>query len=142
MRRSIRHPADIPIEVSVAEEGREQREAMKDVSYGGLSFRSHVRLRAGTVVAIRIPLLTPPFETRARVKWCRKRPGGHYDVGVAFTDPQEAFRTRMVEQICHIEHYRREVLEREGRDLSAEEAASEWIGRYAATFPTLDKGDA
>jgi len=47
------------------------------------------------------------------------------------------FRLRMIEQICQIEHYRKEVKLVEGRDLSAEEAASEWISRYASDFPPI-----
>jgi hypothetical protein len=42
----------------------------------------------------------------------------------------------MIEQICHIEHYRKEVKLVEGRELSSEEAADEWITRYAGDFPT------
>jgi hypothetical protein len=41
----------------------------------------------------------------------------------------------MVEQVCAIEQYRGEVLENEGRELTAQEAAAEWIGRYAGRFP-------
>jgi hypothetical protein len=43
----------------------------------------------------------------------------------------------MIEQICHIEHYRQEVLRVEGRKLSSKEAASEWISKYARDFPAL-----
>ncbi len=134
MRQSIRHPSDIPIEISINE--LEQREAMNDVSFGGLSFRSRDYIKAGTTIAIRIPFVEPPFETTAKVRWCRKRGPECYDIGVAFPDREEAFRTRMVEQVCHIEHYKREVFEKEGRRLSSEEAAAEWIRRYAATFPS------
>ncbi len=42
---------------------------------------------------------------------------------------------RMVEQVCHIERYRADVLEREGRALTGEQAAEEWIKRYAEDFP-------
>jgi len=41
---------------------------------------------------------------------------------------------RMIEQACHIEHYRK-VWSEKGRQLSAEEAAKEWIEQYAAAFP-------
>ena len=43
----------------------------------------------------------------------------------------------MIEQICHIEHYRKEVERLEGRALSAHEAAGEWISKYAGDFPAL-----
>jgi hypothetical protein len=41
----------------------------------------------------------------------------------------------MVEQVCHVESYRRAVEQREGRQLTAEEAAEEWISRHASSFP-------
>tara|TARA_R110001592_G_scaffold59660_13_gene181124 strand:+ start:5431 stop:5568 length:138 start_codon:yes stop_codon:yes gene_type:complete len=40
----------------------------------------------------------------------------------------------MVEQVCQIENYRREVKKREGRELDPEEAAVEWIAAYAEDF--------
>jgi hypothetical protein len=46
----------------------------------------------------------------------------------------------MVEQVCHIEEYRRTVQRLEGRELSAEEAAFEWIHRFAAQFPETGNG--
>jgi hypothetical protein len=41
----------------------------------------------------------------------------------------------MVEQVCHIKQYSKEILEKEGRKLSDEEAAVEWIEKYAKDFP-------
>jgi hypothetical protein len=41
----------------------------------------------------------------------------------------------MVQQVCSIENYRREVQQREGRALTTQEAASEWIAKYAGRFP-------
>jgi len=49
----------------------------------------------------------------------------------------EAFAARMVEQLCHIAHYRLNAAKREGRKLSPEGAADEWISRFAARFPPL-----
>jgi len=43
---------------------------------------------------------------------------------------------RMIEQICYIEHYRKEVLLNEGRRITSEQAALEWIEKYAQDFPT------
>ena len=43
----------------------------------------------------------------------------------------------MVEQACYIKQYQREILASEGRELSSDEAAMEWIGKYAASFPKL-----
>ena len=56
-------------------------------------------------------------------------------MGVQFLDATDAFRARMVEQVCTIERYRTQVREQEGRELSAHEAAAEWIGKFAGRFP-------
>ncbi|MDQ7076211.1 MAG: hypothetical protein Q9O24_13960 [Gammaproteobacteria bacterium] len=61
--------------------------------------------------------------------------GFHIQVG--FESYNEAFRLRMIEQICHIETYREYVYQQQGRQLCYEGAAQEWIERYASTFPTL-----
>ena len=51
------------------------------------------------------------------------------------------FRARMVEQVCHIEQYRHEILKNEGRKLSSEAAALEWIQKYAPLFPGSDNDE-
>ena len=48
----------------------------------------------------------------------------------------DAFKTRMLAQVRQIRKYK-EILEKQGRYLSIEEAAMEWINRYAAEFPPL-----
>jgi PilZ domain len=133
-RAFIRHPANIPIEVSTGGGVARRRQRGHDVSFGGLAFFSDLCLDSGTTVEVRIPDVEPAFEARAQVAWCKEE-DDHYAVGVRFLDPSDAFRARMVEQVCSIESYRREVREREGRTLTGEEAAHEWIRKYAARFP-------
>jgi hypothetical protein len=134
MRHFIRHPADIPIEVTPVDQGGARPPRLVNVGMGGLAFRAHDPCAPAHVVTVRINYVHPPFESRARVAWCRPC-DGEYELGLAFIDPDDAFRARMVEQVCHIEHYRRQVRETEGRSLTPEEAAREWIERNAAQFP-------
>jgi hypothetical protein len=135
LRKFIRHPADIPIEFCADDEpSASQHGLAHDVSFGGLAFEAEKCPAHGSVIEIRIPMVEPPFETRGQVVWCRKL-DGHYEVGVRFLESTDAFKTRMVEQVCHIEQYKRDVLEREGRKLSGSAAAREWISKYAADFP-------
>ena len=47
---------------------------------------------------------------------------------------QEAFRMRMQQQCQRIGLYRQAVLKETGRLLTPDEAALEWIARYAASF--------
>jgi hypothetical protein len=41
----------------------------------------------------------------------------------------------MLEQICHIELYKKELRKKKGRKVTGEEAAIEWITNYADKFP-------
>ena len=139
MRRFIRHPAHIPIEVVATPADGPEVERLHDVSAGGLCFDAQHSFPTGAVLRIRIPYIRPTFEAPARVAWCKQH-GGSFEIGVSLLSSDDAFRARMVEQLCHIEDYRKDVLQREGRDLSDEEAALEWIGRYAQDFPALERG--
>ena len=134
MRKYIRHPSDIPIEYDLEEVVAEKREYLNDISKGGLSFKSNRHINTGSLIQIRIPIREPVFEAEGVVVWCRKN-NGYYDVGVEFRDLHAGFGLRMVEQVCHIEQYKKDVLKNEGRELSGEEAAVEWITKYAKDFP-------
>jgi hypothetical protein len=135
MRQFIRHPLDVPIEIRCVPDGSYVLECTQDVSFGGLAFLSETAIEPGGIIKLRIPYFKPAFEvTAAQVTWCKKI-GSKYAVGVEFLDSAEAFRVRMIEQVCHIESYRREVEQREGRHLTDEEAAAEWISLYASSFP-------
>lgn len=139
MRQFIRHPVSIPIEVCASEHTDCALHHAVNLSLGGLEFDSDAEIEPGSLVEVRIPIIEPAFATRGRVAWCQRR-GDTVELGVQFLDADEAYRTRMVEQVCHIEEYRRRVRDLEGRDLSAEDAASEWIHRFAAQFPEAGNG--
>lgn len=139
MRQFIRHPTEVTIEVSAGEQLDHALRHSRNVGIGGLAFQSDQAIEAGMIIDLRIPLVRPPFETSARVVWCRATDAG-WELGVEFLDPDDAFRARMVEQICHIEDYRNGVQRSEGRTLSVDQAAMEWIGKYAAGFPDAAGG--
>jgi hypothetical protein len=132
-REFIRHTADVPIEVRTVE-GEQTSATGLNVSHGGLAFVSELCPAQGATIEIAIPDVDPPFQAHARVAWCRPEDDA-FLVGVEFLDSTDAFRARMVEQVCTIERYREKVREEEGRELSAHEAATEWIGKYAGRFP-------
>lgn len=104
------------------------------IGIGGLAFRCAGGLEPGAVVHLRISCVDPKFETEARVVWCRDN-GSDSELGVEFLNPDDAYKARMVEQVCHIENYRQHILSSEGRTLTPEEAAIEWVGGFAAGFP-------
>lgn len=133
-RQFIRHPADIPIEISAGDPSFGGPHHTSNLGLGGLAFLCQHEVDPGSVIAVRIPVVRPVFSTAARVVWCRAGQAG-YELGVEFLDPEDAFRVRMVEQVCHIEKYRQAVLRDEGRPITSEEAAMEWIEKHAAEFP-------
>jgi len=134
-RQFIRHPATIPIEARrVGQPVAEEALLAYCVGMGGLAFRGHVRLEPGSLVFLRISCVDPVFESNARVVWC-KDAGNDAELGVEFLNADDAFKARMVEQVCYIENYRQQVLNAEKRELSPEDAAFEWVEKYAAMFP-------
>ena len=135
LRSYIRHPSDIPISIdSIDSQARQLRQQLSNVSQGGLAFESTNSMEAGSIIRLRISLVQPEFIMEGVVTHCDKEED-HYIIGVKFVRPDDQYVARMVEQICHIEHYRKEVALREGRKLSAEQAANEWIEKFAASFP-------
>ncbi|GGX41474.1 PilZ domain-containing protein [Saccharospirillum salsuginis] len=134
MRQYIRHPTDIPLHYQVADAPEECHPHLRDVSTGGLSFTADQPFEQGQILTIQIDVTDPPFEISGEVVWCHAR-DGEYLVGVCFDSVEQAFALRMVEQVCHIEQYRAAVRQLENRELTAEEAAHEWIQRHARDFP-------
>ncbi len=138
MREFIRHPVDIPIEFQQQDEQSSRHlETLANISQGGLAFRSQIALGVGMLIQIRIALHQPVYQARARVAWCRPAETGYY-IGAALLDPGELFHARMVEQLCYIEHYKQMVLRTQGRRLSGQDAALEWISKFAGSFPQTE----
>ena len=140
IRKFIRHPADVPIQVTldwVDDENDETvDQTITNVSLGGLAFHSAKPLEVLQRVRISIPVLQQENHLVGNVVWCEKSDVG-FEIGIEFEHSRDVFRLRMIEQICHIEHYRKEVEHQEGRKLSSQEAAKEWISKYAGDFPAL-----
>lgn len=133
-REFLRHTVHVPLEVDHVGVSKPHMERGINVSYGGLAFLSTACPVVGEILRLRIPTVEPAFEARARVAWCRPE-SEKFLVGVQFLDATAAFRSRMVQQVCSIENYRKDVEQGEGRVLSTQEAAAEWIARYAGRFP-------
>lgn len=149
-RQFIRHPLSVPIKVwrtskieedsfnhQLAKQNVNTQEMSQNISLGGLAFSSITPWVANTLVSLRIDIVEPVFETVAKVAWCRSSAAGSYEVGLKFLNPHDLEEARMVEQICHIENYRRE-LEKNGRNLSIEDAAVEWITEHGHHIPMIE----
>ena len=133
VRRHLRLVTDLPAELSLGEVVASESVYLNNISEGGLSFNSMVALAPGTAIGIRIPIAHPILSTVGRVAWC-KSARLHHVVGVEFTDADPRFRTTMVRVVRSINEYRARILQQEGRALTGQEAAIEWMAREGAEF--------
>ncbi len=133
MREYMRHPSNIPVDVKVTGKQELCNAQALDVSIAGLCCEVDAPVEPGCMVNFSVPSLSFDYTGEGRVVWCRPKKG-RYQLGIEFCSGRDAYRARMVEQVCQIEAYRRRVEECEGRRLDGEEAAAEWISRFAAKF--------
>lgn len=133
-REFIRHPSSIPLEVSPHAAREQLNLKLNNVSQGGLSFDSPVEFHQGTLIKIKIRSVTPVFQVNAVVLWCEESED-HYELGVRFLDQDDAFRVRMIEQVCHIEEYRKKKQRQLGKRITKNKASLEWIEKFGTNFP-------
>ncbi|KEF31313.1 MAG: PilZ domain-containing protein [Gammaproteobacteria bacterium] len=138
MRRFIRHPTEFPILIFAGDCASGDEASMCDISQGGLACRLTRKLRVGETVALGIPSIQQDYRIAGQIVRCRRCRAG-YRIAVQFSDEAESFKTKMVEQVCQIEHFRRELC-REGCELDSEAAAREWISRFGGQFADIFSG--
>lgn len=134
MRQYLRHPSDVPIAYRLGEVVANRSHYLRNIGKGGLCFSSRIAIALGAHIHIEIPIAEPVFKADGIVVWCEPA-DDDFEVGVRFEGVDSDYGLRMVEQVCQIEHYRHEIYKSEGRLLTSEEAALEWIQKYAAGFP-------
>lgn len=129
----------MPIQVAASDDAHPQVAQKDDItlnlSQGGLAFYSQYTLPVGQGVFLSFPWLREKQEPLyALVAWNKKNNRG-YDIGVVFSDSDDLFKVRMVEQVLQIQNYQKQQFTQHGRDIPVEQAASEWIAQYASDFP-------
>ena len=133
MRRHDRHDSNIPIRIHTESPLEDASTALINIGSGGLSCSLPLPVTIGNTVEIEITLTDPPATLAGTIRWCKKF-HDHFDIGIEFSQQGDPFLLRMVRQICAIEEYRHEQFRQNERELSSEEAAVEWIEKYAADF--------
>ncbi len=128
----IRHPDEIPLELQVVEQTFDTASSTMPL---GLVCTSAAMLASGQLVNIRAHGLINNPDITGQIQWCYAQ-NDHYELRILFSSDEHAQRMRMFEQVCHIRHYRQWVHDQQGRALSEDEAALEWIAKYAALFPS------
>ena len=138
IRRLIRHVTGIPVEITLDynDRYRAEEDEITNVSLGGMCFIAEDQLDISDEIQVKFPALQNDKSLNGKVVWCNKSKRG-YEIGLEFEDPAEVERLKIVDQICQIETFRKET-EQQGRKISSEQAASEWISQYAGDFSALN----
>lgn len=133
----IRHPSEVPVQIEVSD-SQLSSPALSQSKGTGVFIHTAKSYPINSCVEVKIRVQNPDFVATGYVDCCEPVANGiGYQTGIVFNCPDTAFAVRMIEQICHIEQYRQQVSHNEGRELSVDNAAQEWISLHAADFPEL-----
>ncbi len=136
MRGDIRHITDIPIEYDIVKTLIHKKSYLNNISKGGLSFKSDDDLDFNTLILVQIPLINPVFKINAEVISCKHK-NTQFVIGVEFLEKDKKFKELIIDQICYIENFRKEILQKEGRVISGEEAFETIIKEHTKDFPKI-----
>lgn len=137
----IRHPSEIPAQLSLCSPADFKHRSIDAAGHIGISITTEQFYPMGTPMNFQISFQKPAFQAVGHTTWCIPQRDGSFLTGIIFDDPETAYAVRMIEQICHIEQYRQAIETSEGRQLTQEAAASEWIARFAKDFPNCVPND-
>jgi hypothetical protein len=135
-RKFIRHPTELPLSYHRVECTQVESTPRFENDLVGLSFESNEPVEPGAILDVTVRAYNEDHTFQGQVVRILYL-GNRYEIGLCFNSESSAFRVRMIEQICHIETYRRRLCEIEGCSIATERAAKEWIEMYSAQFPKL-----
>lgn len=134
MRGTTRHNTSIPVDLQINGKGAQLSSLrVANISAGGLGIYAPSAVATGTPVTLNFCDTWPDYVIRGDVAWCLDEPQG-YHLGIEFQHANEAFKARMLAQFGQIQRYRSSVRQNEGRRLTTDQAAREWIDLYAEAF--------
>lgn len=129
MRQHARRATQIPLRYYGYGMPDHEMGQLRNVSLSGLSFKSRYSFQAGSKLLVNIPLTNPTFMANGFVVWCHHS-DSFYEIGIKFQEMNEEPQKNMFEQVCLIEKYRTDIKNSEGRDISSEQAAEEWLSQF------------
>jgi hypothetical protein len=132
----IKHPDDQPISLRCLRQPANNFNAQRYRISGGVRISVNELVEPGAIIEIETRIQDRVVSFQGRVIWIKESPSKSKQLGLVFDNAEEAYRARMIEQLCHIEHYLRRQ-NAEGRTLNARHAANEWINRYSPDFPQI-----
>jgi hypothetical protein len=106
----------------------------ENIGAGGILFLCARGLVEGTVVRIDLQVENRRFTLDGKVVRAEKTEEGKYSIAVAFSQPSELLKVRMMEQIVRIEQFKSRLERRFKTKLDFAAVAKEWIRRYSKMF--------
>lgn len=131
----VAHPKDLPLEITLIEDQTFPVNTEEKLGFVGITCLAANHYESGRSVRVTLEEIDPNFCVTGRIVWCDKELG-EYRIAIEFPIKDECYCVRMVEQLSQIEHYRRQA-KTQGRRLNYNEAAAEWIQKFAASFPAF-----
>ena len=135
-RKFIRHPTELPLFYHRAKNTKAFSTPCFENDLVGLCFESNEPVDLGTILDVTVRAHNEDHTFQGQVVRI-SNVGNRFEIGLCFNSESHAFQARMIEQICHIETYRRRLCEIEGCSIDIERAAKEWIEMFSAQFPKL-----
>ena len=133
----IHHPAEVPVKIAVSD-NQFPLQSIDETACMGVYIHTSTCYPVNSCVEVEINVQSPAFFAKGYISSSEPvKEGIGYETGIVFDCPETAFAVRMIEQVCYIEQYRQKVSLTEGRELTIDSAATEWITQYAANFPEL-----
>jgi len=137
-RKFIRHPLSYPLKTRVHQSSAGLKEVVGEthnIGAGGVLFFSENPFDPGSEVNIELHVEGKNFRIDGTVVRCsQKSRGDRFSVAVAFHEPSELLKARMMEQVVRIELFKNRLERRYGVDLDFASVAREWIRRYSELF--------
>jgi hypothetical protein len=121
----------LSVRLEHARRGTRQTRTLQNLSLGGIACYSDEPVPTGDRVSVEMAIGGQALQLEGVVVWCRGA-AGRFELGLRFDEDLVGSRDRAVRDLAEIERYRHEVLVREGRQLSSDAAAEEWLQSRAA----------
>jgi Tfp pilus assembly protein PilZ len=131
----VDHPQDIPLQIKEVNDRMFPEASFDRVGFVGITCHSKRAYEMGQSVQITLKEIDPNFCVTGRIAWCDNHQD-NFKIAIEFPEKEDCFCVRMIEQLSQIEHYRRQA-KTQGRRLNYNEAAAEWISKFAASFPAF-----
>jgi len=107
----------------------------QNIGAGGLLFFSESPIAPGSEVEIELHVEGKNFQIDGNVVRCLEKSDSEYfSIAVAFHEPSDLLKARMMEQVVRIELFKNRLERRYNVSLDFASVAKEWIRRYSKFF--------